>query len=309
MNKRTARFITCLISMPLVLATLINAACLIVATPAFSEDSESMLTVTPAIMEYSVNTVKPILDSSPDRDKLSLLLKVVDILNDSKTGIHSNQIKPNDYFTYHILDKIYLGFLFTWRFSPAQKEILQRWHGKYMQTHPADVFFAPSADEIIRSKAAFGCTHYARAFIAVVKALGLVEKPEYLRYVISSKADDYNRALEKEDLEMTINGHQFVMAKVDSKWIAINTTKSEIVTMPQGFSPDSCIPPRNIPMRFESYPAGIVFLLRKIGKDYNDDCGDNSLSHLMNISRSSDPEDASFEWEVFVNEKWQEKAQ
>lgn len=217
--------------------------------------------------------------------------------------IDTNKIAPDAYFIYHFFDKAYLGFLYTWKFSSDQKQMLQSWHAKYMQDNPADVFFAPSADEIIRTRAGFGCTHFARGFITVVKALGLVEKPEDLRYVISSKADDYNRALEKDDHEMTINGHQFVMVKVNSKWIAINTTKSEITEMPDGFSPDSCAPPKNIPIRFKSYPSDIVFLLRKIGKDYNDDCGDDSLSHLMNISRSGVPQDAAFKWERYVTAK------
>ena len=42
------------------------------------------------------------------------------------------------------------------------------------------IFFAPSADDIIKTKAAFGCSHYARSFIAVVKALGLIDNPENL---------------------------------------------------------------------------------------------------------------------------------
>ena len=277
--------------------------CLSTVSPAFSEDKESLLKVTPSIMEYSVNTVKPVLDSSPKRDKLSLFLKVVDILTDPKIGVGANQVNPREYFIYSILHKVRLHFLSTWRFSPDQKKMLESWHERYMRTNPADVFFAPSADEIIKSKAAFGCTHHARAFIAVVKALGLVERPEDLRYVVSSKADDYNRALESGDAEMTINGHQFVMVRIGPKWIAVNTTRSEIVTMPAGFSPDSCIPPRNIPIRFESYPPGVVFLLRKIGKDYNDDCGDDSLSALMNISRSGDFNDANFKWGKFVTAK------
>lgn len=279
---------------------LIFTACSIVAVPAFPESRESLLKVTTNVMEYSINTVKPAIDSSPNRDKLSLLLKVSEILNDPKTGINSNRIGPNDYFIYDKLQTVWLGFLFSWRLSPEQRQIIRRWRDGFMQKNPADVFFAPSADEIIRSNAAFGCTHYARAFIAVVKALGLVDKPEDLRYVISCKADDYNRALEKKDYKTTINGHQFVMIKMNSKWIAINTSKSETTKMPEGFSPESCAPPRNIPLRFESYP-GVVFLLRKIGRNYDDDCGDDSLSALMNISRSGDTRNADFEWEKFEN--------
>ena len=48
------------------------------------------------------------------------------------------------------------------------------------------------------------------------------------------------------------------------------------------------------------YP-GVVFLIRKIGTDYNDDCGDNSLTALMNISRSGDSQHAEFLWERHVS--------
>jgi hypothetical protein len=243
--------------------------------------------------------VKPVLDSYAKRDKLSLLLKISDILIGSELGIHANEIKPSTFIIYDKLEKIKLGFLVAFKLSPEQKEILREWHSKFMHKNPANVFFAPSADEIIKTKAAFGCSHYARSFIAVVKALGLIDKPEDLRYVISSKADDYDKALEKMDSGMTINGHQFVIAKIDSKWIAINTSKSEWTAMPEGFSPDSLNPPKNIPIRFASYP-GVTFLLRKIGKNYEDDCNDNSLAACMNISRSGDAQDSNFRWERFA---------
>lgn len=272
--------------------------CVFVSTTAFSSEDSSLIEVTPGIREYAVGTVKPVLDSCSQKDRLSLLLKVCDVLIDPKIGIHTNEIKPSTYIIYDKLDKIKLGFLITFSLSSEQKQILKARHSKFMRENPADVFFAPSADEIIRTKAAFGCSHYARSFIAVVKALGLVDDPEDLRYVISSKADDYNRALEKKDSKMTINGHQFVLVKIPSVWIAINTSKSEWTAMPEGFSPALIKPPHNIPVRFESYPE-VTFLMRKIGKDYNDDCGDNSLAALMNISRSGDAHVSSFKWERF----------
>ena len=170
-----------------------------------------------------------------------------------------------------------------------------------MQANPADVFFAPSADEIIGTRAAFGCTHYARAFMAVVKALDLISIPEDLRYVIASKADDYNCALEDQDLRATINGHQFVIVRIGSRWTAINTSKGESTPLPAGFDPDSVVPPHNIPIRFQAYPD-IVFLLRRIGTDWDDGCGDNSLSALMNISRSGAPDNSDFLWDAFALE-------
>lgn len=267
--------------------------------PAFSNNNDaSLMDVTPNIRNYAINTVKPVLDSYAMKDKLSVLLKISKILIDPELGIHTNEIEPSNYIIYDKLDKIKLGFLITYNLSPEQKKILKSWHKKFMQKNPADVFFAPSADEIIKTKAAFGCSHYARTFIAVVKALDLVDKPEDLRYVISSKADNYNQALEKNDSGMTINGHQFVIVKIDLKWMAINTSKSEWTAMPEGFLPDLINPPQNIPISFESYPD-IIFLLRKIGKDYNDDCNDSSLTGLMNIYRSGNNKDSTFKWERY----------
>lgn len=268
-------------------------------TLSLSQNEVSLIEATPRIREYAINTVKPALDCYAKRDKLSLLLKISDILIGSELGIHANEIKPSTFIIYDKLEKIKLGFLVALKLSPEQKEILREWHSKFMHKNPANVFFAPSADEIIKTKAAFGCTHDARSFIAVVKALDLIDKPEDLRYVISSKADDYDKALEKMDSGMTINGHQFVMAKIDSKWIAINTSKSEWTAMPEGFSPDSLSPPKNIPIRFASYP-GVTFLLRKIGRNYDEDCNDHSLAALMNISRSGDVQDSNFRWERFA---------
>ena len=137
--------------------------------------------------------------------------------------------------------------------------------------------------------------------MAVVKSLGLISRPEDMRYVISSQADDYNRALENQDLHATINGHQFVIVRMNSRWIAVNTSKGESTALPAGFDPESCIPPRNIPIRFAAYPD-VVFLLRKIGTDWDDGCGDSSRSALMNISRSGSPDNSAFLWEAFVFE-------
>ena len=52
------------------------------ATFAFPEDHVSLVEVTPNIREYALSTVKPILDSYAENDRLSLLLKVSDILID-----------------------------------------------------------------------------------------------------------------------------------------------------------------------------------------------------------------------------------
>jgi hypothetical protein len=263
-----------------------------------SKENAELLEVTPSISEYAMNTVKPILDTYDENDLLSQLIKVSTILNNPERGINQNTISPMTYMIYDKLDKIKLGFLATWRLTPKQKHIVKTWHTTFMQKNPADVFFAPSADELIKTKAAFGCSHYARTFIAVVKALGLINNPKDMRYVIACKADDYNKALHKNDNEMTINGHQFVLVRINEEWIAINTSKSNWSLMPKNFSPDLLSHDENIPIQFKEYPD-ITFLLRKIGKDYNDGCEDSSLQSLMNIYRSGDAQDPSFRWNHF----------
>lgn len=268
------------------------------AAPACSQEGKSLLAAGPNVRAYAVNVAKPALDSLPDQGRLAVLLKLCRLLQDPQKGIGVNALEPKDFFIYDLLDELKLGFFYAWNLPSEKRRVLRRWHDLYMQENRADFFFAPSADEIIRSRAAFGCSHYARSFIAVAKALGLIEDPADLRYVVSCKADDYNRALEKQDFAQTINGHQFVLVRIGLEWFAINTSKGKSLAMPRGFSPESYGPPQNTPIRFESYP-GVVFLIRKIGADYNEDCGDDSLSALMNISRSGDPQDPDFLWERY----------
>lgn len=267
-----------------------------------SAQEEPLLAVTGNVEQYATGTVQPLLAAVPSQNTLARLLLVSRTLTDPHDGVSINRIPPSKFMTYNILSKVGLGTLSMIGLSPVQKETLRRWQRNYMQADPADVFFAPSADEVIRTRGAFGCTHYARAFIAVVKALGLVRGPQDLRYVISSKANDYNQALADHDFRATINGHQFVIIRIDSRWIAINTSRGESTPLPAGFDPDSCLPPHNIPIRFPAYPD-VVFLLRKIGTDWDDGCGDGSRAALMNISRSGAPDNPDFQWEPFAFEK------
>ena len=278
---------------------LISSFCL-VSSPAHSKDVGSLIEVTPIVRDYAFNVVEPVLNSYSKTDDLSRLLKVSEIMIDSEMGVQKNAIEPSKFIIYDKLETLKLGFLCTFNLSSTQKRILNSWRSKFMCSNPADVFFAPSADDIIKTRAAFGCSHYARSFIAVVKALHLVAAPEDIRYAISSKSDNYNRALAKGDKKKTINGHQFVIVRMADRWIALNTSKSEWTQLPDGFTPDSVVPPKNISIRFASYPEA-TFLLRKIGKDFNDDCNDSSLISLMNIYRSGDANHQDFKWEKYSN--------
>ncbi len=276
------------------LSVLLAMPFMLMPPAARAQEDGTLLAATPAVGRYATQVVRPMLIEDK-KDTLHSLLKVSRILIDPELGVGVNQISPKTFMLYNALSHVKLGFLATFGLSARQKEILTAWHSKIMKESPSSVFFAPSAHDIVETRAAFGCSHYARAFMAVVKSLGLVEAPEDLRYVVSCKADDYNRALESRDQEMTINGHQFVIVKLAKRWIAINTSKGDWVKMPENFSPDRIGPPQNVPIRFESYP-GIVFLIRQIGRNDADDCRDSSLEALMNIYRSGDAAGTGFIW-------------
>ena len=206
MNKLTRTVVT------LILTSLFCSFTL----PAYSEVIGALTEVTPAVKEYAFNVVKPILDSFDKKDELSQLLKVSEIITDPELGVQTNAIEPSKFIIYDKLEILKLGILYTLNLTSEQKHLLKNWRLKFMQSNPADVFFAPTADDIIKTKAAFGCSHYARSFMAVAKALHLVPNPKDIRYAISSESDTYNHALIEQDKEMTINGHQFVIVKISN---------------------------------------------------------------------------------------------
>ena len=263
-----------------------------------SLQNEDTTIVTSEVEEYANSVVKPLISHIPKEDKLSMIRKVSEIILSKEHGVNANAVEPSKYIYYDIFDTLKLGFLVTVNLSSQQKQNIKNWHAKYMSDKAADVFFAPTASEIIKDRAAFGCTHYARVFISIIKALEIIDKPGDLRYAVSCVAKDYNKAYKKKDYEMIINGHQFVMVRIDSKWYAINTSKGEIIEMTKDFSPDKVSPPNNTPIQFPSYPE-ITFLFRKIGKDYSDNIQDNSLIKLMNIYRSGESNRQSFSWNEY----------
>ena len=76
----------------------------IFSIPAFSEEDDSLLEVTPDKTEYAMNTVKPVLDSCINKDKLSVLLKTSTILIDPVIGIAVNKIESSKFIIYRLGD-------------------------------------------------------------------------------------------------------------------------------------------------------------------------------------------------------------
>lgn len=163
------------------------------------------------------------------------------------------------------------------------------------------IFFAPRAGEIVKYRTAFGCSHYARAYIAILKALK-IPGLEDVRYVVSSSHTDYRSACPEKGAPraegLTINGHQFVAVKYGGKWWFINTSYKGLEKVPAG---DMDHLAKDIAVAFPSYAKESgsghdKLLVRYIGADPDDGACDVSFAALMNISSSGDPASPICRW-------------
>ena len=248
-------------------------------------DDPNLLSITETIQNYSNDTILKKINDEPDY--LSKLLKIVSILLDKNLGISTSNIDPNDFMKLSFISRqhaIGQGSILLYMLPNTNRETIRVLHNKYMLQDASCIFFSPTADDVIKYKFAFGCTHYARAFISIVKSLHIVQNPKNMRYAISCNSIDYNNYLVSDDKNnFTINGHQFVIIKIKNKWYAINTNRlNDYTVLPDTFSPDMNIYKKNYPITFKAIEDK-TFLLRKIGKDYDDNCNDNSFCKLMNI--------------------------
>ena len=247
------------------------------AAPALASHPH-LVAVTPEIDAYAKSFVVPRLNACTN-DVLARLEAVVDVLVDGKVGVGTLGLGPQDYGRLASAAKgqaVPAGSPLS--FVAAEKrEPMRLLFNKYSPM--PGIFFGPTASDVVKYRMAFGCTHYARAFLAVAKCLELT-KPEDLRYAISVKADEFEKLA--KDPGKTMNGHQFVIARIGGEWIAINTSrKNDTVKLPASFDPEK----PTVKAAFASYP-GVTFLIRKVGRDWNDGCGDDSLERLMGMYRT-----------------------
>ena len=163
------------------------------------------------------------------------------------------------------------------------------------------MFFAPGAGEVVKYRTAFGCSHYARAYIALLKALK-IPGVEDVRYVISSSYKDYLAACPQKGAPRakgrTINGHQFVAVKYGGKWFFINTSNKDLEKVPAG---DMDYLGKDLAVAFPSYAKEAAsghnkLLVRYIGGDQDDGACDVSFAALMNISSSGDAASSVCRW-------------
>lgn len=264
---------------------------------------QNMLETTDIVKQYA-NTV--ILPEIRNRNKTDInsLLSIVKILMDPVKGIAASEIAPSSFMKFSFLaGKGHINSTNLWLliFPKKDRETIRILHNTYMTENASGIFFGPSAEAIVKYRFAFGCSHYARVFISVVKALNIVTKPENMRYAVACESESYNEYLSaKKKQGRTINGHQFALVKLKHTWFAVNTNRIDsCVKLPAGFSPDMNLKNSNYAIHFDAIP-GRTFLLRKIGRDFNDDCGDNSLANLMNIYLSGKTDNSNPAWPAYA---------
>jgi len=264
-------------------------------------DDPDLLTVTESIQNYSNDTILKNINN--ETDDLSKLLKIVSILLDKSSGISTSNIDPGDFMKLSFISRQHAvgqGSILLYILPDTNRETIRVLHNKYMIQDASCIFFSPTADDIIKYKFAFGCTHYARAFISIVKSLHIIQNPQNMRYVISCNSVDYNNYLLSDNKDnFTINGHQFVIVKIKNKWYAINTNRlNDYTVLPDTFSPDMDIYDKNYTITFKAI-ENKTFLFRKIAKDYDDNCNDNSFRKLMNIYISGNHFSNVANWEKY----------
>ncbi|MFC1521858.1 hypothetical protein ACFL6Y_05570 [Elusimicrobiota bacterium] len=299
------------------ISTIILALTLLQLPQIAVADCAYLLEATPIVAKYATQISSVFQENHTVADKL----KIIILQLHGENGIHSGKFKPDIFFKLHTLfnaknisDIVEIREMARENqltdfdnIGDGKLESYRLLHNKYMQGHPAGIFFAPTASDIIEHKMALGCSHHARAFMAVAKALNLFA-PNEIRYIVSSSYKDYNAACphgkastynEKD----TINGHQFVLLRLNGKWQFLNTSNKRFELTPAGHFDSYKF--SNFAVTFPSYKqrddsGHNHLLIRRIGENHNDGVCDTSFLNLMRISASSRINSSECRWAAYL---------
>ncbi len=180
--------------------------------------------------------------------------------------------------------------------STEQRTLYLELHNKYSRYGVDRLFFGPSAEDVVRFKMAFGCTHYARSLMTIIKELKILPEKN-LKYVAAVSAADYKKICESSSDEVMANGHQFLLVKLDKSWSYWNTSNPTLELIPA--SGWENWKNHNIAILFPSHsnlPAGGKLFIRAIQKSNLDLICDDNLERLRNIYRSGSPADKDCKW-------------
>jgi len=200
---------------------------------AYAKDSCDKLTLAgPSVKAYAAKLEEKILKKASVRERLGHLLKTIHTLDPIDNNKPDLQVQaaiaekfgadelPNSSLITGILKKFGSA-------AEANAEIYRQVHNLYGTKGMSFVFFGPSAEEVIRLRIAFGCSHYARALKALIIETGTLA-PVDVRYVAAVSTADKKKLCESKNQELMANGHQFLSVKIKGIWYYLNASSADL---------------------------------------------------------------------------------
>lgn len=177
-----------------------------------------------------------------------------------------------------------------------EHETYREIHNRYSRYGVSKLFFGPIAEDVIRFKIAFGCSHYSRAILALIRSSGIIPADE-VKYVVAVSTADQLKVCTVNAEEDMANGHQFLLLKLDGKWNYWNTSSPALELIPTKHqSPRMLL---NTVVKFASLhkmPDEGRVVVRAIEGEDTDPICDGTLAELRNIYRSGKASDPICRW-------------
>jgi len=172
-----------------------------------------------------------------------------------------------------------------------QVELYREMHNRYSRHGIANLFFGPTAEDVIHFKMAFGCSHFSRAIFSLVKLAKIVPDDD-IKYVAAVSVPDQEKICKSHKDDVMANGHQFLLIKIDGVWNYWNTSASALELLPapdwkEWRSKNEIV---QFPSLYKMPDRGRV-AVRAIEEKPNQPLCDNTLERLRNIYRSGNPSD------------------
>jgi hypothetical protein len=196
------------------------------------EACDDLTAAGPAVKSYATKLKEEILRKSTSEERLLYLLNSIHV----RDRIDAN--KPDLQIIGAIAEKfgakeISSGSSFSdllKKFGKAAEtnaETYRQIHNSYGIKGVPSVFFGPTAEDVVRLKIAFGCSHYARALKALILETGTLESSD-VRYVTALSSADENKLCHSKNQDYMANGHQFLSVRIKGVWYYLNASSENL---------------------------------------------------------------------------------
>ena len=180
--------------------------------------------------------------------------------------------------------------------AKEQSELYREMHNRYSRYGLSTLFFGPSAEDVIHFKMAFGCSHFARAILALVRLAKIVPDDD-VKYIAAVSMPDQEKICLSNTDDTMANGHQFLLIKINDQWKYWNTSAPKLELLP-ALNWRSWRDQNEI-IQFASLfkmPDNGRVAVRAIEENSSAPLCDNSLEKLRNIYRSGNSDDMVCHW-------------